>query len=276
MEIFASYSGFDFLVFYFMMLITCVFVGLWIPANLRPEGAHAEVNDMQEIAFLSGGKVRHATALMAKLFAQGGLAEAENKRLRVARTELDVSDVERSILREIGALKLSHFKKTLQNEAREVEARLIQRGLLMDQGDRLQLRVLSTLPYIVLFAIGLYREQAGAAAGEPTGFLVVLLCLTAIAGVIRAVRLNARTMMGNAAIRDLEERSGRLKRAPQASEAGYAVAIFGTGVLVGTPWEPVHATRQAAYGGAGGDTGDHSDSGGDSGCGGGGCGGCGG
>ncbi len=276
MEIFASYSGFDFLVFYFMMLITCVFVGLWIPANLRPEGTRADLTEVQDIALLSGGKERHATALMAQLYAQGGLAEAENKRLRVAQTDLDVSEAERSILRELGALKLSHIKKTLHAEALRVEAGLIKRGLLMDQGQRLQLRVLSTLPYIVLFAIGFYRQQAGAAIGESTGFLIILLCLTALAGLIRAVRLNARTMMGNVAMRDLEEGSSRLKRAPQAAEAGYAVAIFGTGVLVGTPWEPVHATRQAAYGGAGGDTGDHSDSGGDSGCGGGGCGGCGG
>ena len=64
-----------------------------------------------------------------------------------------------------------------------------------------------------------------------------------------------------------------MKRAPQASEAGYAVAIFGTGVLVGTPWEPLHAIQRS-----GGDTG--TGGGGDgggcgSGCGGG-CGGCGG
>ena len=39
MEIFSSYSGTDFLVFYCFMLATCVVAGLWIPATCaRPGG----------------------------------------------------------------------------------------------------------------------------------------------------------------------------------------------------------------------------------------------
>jgi hypothetical protein len=49
-----------------------------------------------------------------------------------------------------------------------------------------------------------------------------------------------------------------------------AVALFGTGVLVGTPWEPVHALKQKDGDGGGAD----GSSDGGSGCGG--CGGCGG
>jgi uncharacterized protein (TIGR04222 family) len=170
-----------------------------------------------------------------------------------------------------GELRLSEAKKRLKSEAECIDARLVRRGLMMEKDDRLKLRLLSVLPYAALFAIGLYRQQAGEAAGEPTGFLVGLLCITAALGLWRLATGNPRTMAGNAVVRELEEEGSRLKRAPQANEAGYAVAIFGTGVLVGTPWEPVHAARQTGAGGDGGG----SDGDGGSGCGGG-CGGCGG
>lgn len=38
MEVFSSYTGADFLVFYAVMLLTCIFAGIWIPANLREAG----------------------------------------------------------------------------------------------------------------------------------------------------------------------------------------------------------------------------------------------
>ena len=277
MEIFSSYTGPEFIGFYFVMLATCVFAGLWIPANLRPDGKRGSVNGIEETAVLAGGTTQHATALLADLFAQGALEDAEKGRLRVVSKELETSAAGRSILGEIGALKLGHVKSALKAHALEIEAALIERGLLMDQGQRMVLRLLSVLPYLALLVIGIYRQSAGQAAGEPTGFLVILLIATLLFAVIRLFRFNPRTMAGNEALRDLELANSRIQRAPQSSEAGMAVAIFGTGVLVGTPWEPVHAARQAAYGGgSGGDTGDHGSDGGDSGCGGGGCGGCGG
>jgi uncharacterized membrane protein YgcG len=58
-----------------------------------------------------------------------------------------------------------------------------------------------------------------------------------------------------------------------ADEAAMAVALFGTAVLVGTPWQPVHAMRQQQGSGDAGGSGGSDSGGGD---GGGGCGGCGG
>ena len=124
--------------------------------------------------------------------------------------------------------------------------------------------------FIVLFAIGLYRQRAGEALGEPTGILVALLVVTLVLALWRGFTGNPRTIAGNEIVRTLEQNGSRLKRAPQANEAGYAVAIFGTGVLVGTPWEPVHAARQAGAGGDGGAYAGGDGDGGDGGCGGGG------
>ncbi|WP_298467060.1 TIGR04222 domain-containing membrane protein [uncultured Erythrobacter sp.] len=275
MQIFSSYTGFDFVAFYLVMLITSIFASIWMPAVLRRDGRPDEPKGMEETAFLSGGKVRHTTAILTDLFAQGAFEEEKRGKLRVVRKNFEVGEAGRAVLAEIGALRFSHFKSTLHNYARRVEAQLTERGLLLDQGQRFELRVLSILPYIALVVLGLYRVQAGSALGEPTGFLVALLLATAVFALVRFYKFNPRTRAGNEALKVLEERSSRLRRAPAASEVGFAVALFGTGVLVGTPWEPVHAMTQLQSGGNGG-SGSNDGGCGGGGCGGGGCGGCGG
>ena len=270
MEIFSSYTGADFLAFYAVMLVTCVFLGLWIPANLRPDGRTGTVEDLEEVAVLVGGADQHSVAVLSDLFAQNALHEVRKGELAVARTGTSASDAGRAVLAKIGAFKLGEVQKSLEIHAQRVEARLVRRGLLMTSDDRWKLRCISVLPYIALFVIGLYRQQAGAALGEPTGFLIALMVVTVVLGFMRMVKFNPRTVAGNLLVRDLEDQGSRLKRAPQANEAGYAVAIFGTGVLVGTPWEPVHAMRQTGSS----DSGTSGD--GDGGGCGGGCGGCGG
>lgn len=273
MEIFSSYSGADFLLIYAVMLATCVLAGLWIPANLRSPGRRGDELAMEEVAVLSGGLERHAQAVSADLLARGGLAAASAKTVRVDRDDLETGSAGRSVLRKVGEFGLREIGVAVGGDGQAIRQKLEARGLMMSKSEVSRLRWLSVLPYAALFAIGLYRQQAGEALGEPTGLLIGLLVLTFIFALIRMARFNARTMAGNEVIRKLEEESSRLRRAPQAGEAGVAVALFGTGVLVGTPWEPVHAMRQAAGGGDGGSSGDSGDGGG--GCGGG-CGGCGG
>jgi uncharacterized protein (TIGR04222 family) len=164
--------------------------------------------------------------------------------------------------------------KSLRGEAKAIKARLVRRGMLMREEEALKLRLYATAPYAVLLALGLYRQQAGAALGEPTWFLIALIALTFILAAIRFFKFSPRTLGGDRALAALAERSNRIRRAPQPAEIGLAVGLFGTAVLVGTPWESVHAMRQAASSGDGGSSGG-SDGDGGGGCGGG-CGGCGG
>lgn len=276
MEIFGSYTGTEFLVFYVVMFATCVVAGVWIQATLRPDGRRGDVDDMEEIAVLNGGADRLNVAVLSSLFARGALTSGGSKKLFVANRDAADSEAERAVTAKVGGFSLAEARKSLNAQAERVEARLIGRGLMMDASERLRLRFLSALPYAVLFVIGLYRQQAGEALGEPTGLLIVLLCVTFVFGLIRFFTGTKRTIAGQKVLKNLEEESSRLKRAPQANEAGFAVALFGTGVLVGTPWEPVHAARQAASGGDGGGSHDSDSGDGGGGCGGGGCGGCGG
>ena len=105
------------------------------------------------------------------------------------------------------------------------------------------------------------------------------MIVTAALAMIRFFTIDPRTAAGIEAVQDLRARSDRFSRAPLPDEAAMAVALFGTTVLVGTPWEPVHAMRKPEGDGGSGCSGGSSDSSssdGGSGCGGGGCGGCGG
>lgn len=273
MEIFESYTGPGFLAFYAAMLATCVFLGFWIAANLRPTGRKGEVGDMEEVAVLVGGADQHLASVLSDLFVNGALLQTGKKKFTVAKRDLGTGQAGKAVLSKAGDFSFLEARITLKDHAERIEQRLIKRGLMIPREERWKLRTLSALPYLALLLIGLYRQQAGAAVGEPTGLLIGLLGITVALGLLRLIKFNPRTMAGNAMVREIEERGSRLKRAPQANEAGYAVAIFGTGVLVGTPWEPVHAARQAGSGGDAGYSGDGD--GGGSGCGGG-CGGCGG
>lgn len=277
MEFFASYTGPDFLAFYAVMLITSIFAGIWIPANLRAEGRRSELREMEEVAVLAGGKNRHAAAVISDLIARDALGAGAKNKLTIQRTEIETGSAGRSLLRKVADFDLREARSSVEADSAAIEAGLIQRGLMMDSGESTALRFYSISPYVALFLLGLYRQQAGSALGEPTGFLIMLLALTVVLAGFRFFRYSARTKAGNEALRELEVSASRLRRAPSAAEAGMSVAIFGTAALVGTPWEPVHSMHRAAATGTGGDGGGGADGdGGGGGCGGGGCGGCGG
>ena len=273
MQLFETWTGADFLAFYAVMLVTCLGLSLWITANLRPAGRKVKLEDPEEIALLAGGAERHALTVLADLYVQGAIDRAKKSSVSVRRAQAQTTPAGTAVLRKVGDFSLGETMRTLRDHAAEIEQRLVRRGLLMERGEAIRLRVFTALPFVALFFLGLYRERAGAALGEPTGFLIALLVVTAVVGLVRFAGDNARTVAGNRALREWQKRSSRLKRAPQGGEVPLAVGLFGTGVLAGTPFAHVHAMRQSGSG----DSGSGGDGGGDGGDGGGGCGGgCGG
>lgn len=274
MQLFSSWTGGDFLLFYTMLLVLAVAASWWIPLNLRPRGRSADSLDSESIAFLAGGPQRHAEAVLADLYARGGLLDAGGRKLQVEPGVTPASLAGRAVMSLKGSFRIDSVRKALVPAAEQIVARLRRQGL-MAYGDQIsRLRWLSAAPFAVLLLIGLYRERAGSALGEPTGGLIGLMLITAAAMAIRLARFDRRTTGGIETLHRLQDKAERLRRAPKPEEAALAVALFGTAVLVGTPWEAVHAMRQQGSGEASG-SGD-SDSDGGSGCGGGGCGGCGG
>lgn len=271
MQLFSSWTGGDFLLFYIMLLLVATLAAWWIPAQLRGDGRHSESADAEDIALLAGGRANHTDSVIADLFARGGLIKVSKGKLSVIEPGLPASPSGRALLATRSPFSRKEADSLLAIHAARIAARLRREGLMLRPEQLTRLRWLSIAPFLTLALIGLYRQRAGSALGEPTGFLVVLLVLTVVLALVRYARFDQRTAAGIMAVRHWRERSSRLRRAPQAGEAAMAVALFGTGVLVGTPWEPVHALRQKSGGdGAGGG---ESSSDGD---GGGGCGGCGG
>ena len=161
MEIFGSYSGTDFLVFYCVMLATAMFCGMWIAANLRAQGTRSEVSDMEEAAVLSGGIVRHAMAVSSDLLARKGLTTGSKGHLRVDDAGIDTGPAGRSILNHREEIQFSQLQLATASAGREIAERLTSKGLLMTDAEQMKLRWLSVLPYIALLAIGIYRYQAG-------------------------------------------------------------------------------------------------------------------
>ncbi|MCL9981868.1 MAG: TIGR04222 domain-containing membrane protein [Erythrobacter sp.] len=274
MELFSSWTGSDFLQFYIMLLVLSAVAGWWIPAQLRPAGRASESLDAEDLAMLGGGRERFADSLLADLFVRGGLAAVSAGKLEVVQPGLPASPAGKALLAYGAPISASAASKAVGVHAERVAARLRRSGLLLRPEELTQLRWLSIAPFCALLLLGLYRQRAGSAEGEATGFLVILMVLTAGLALLRFFKVDHRTRAGIAAVQGFRARAARLSAAPRPEEVATAVALFGTGVLVGTPWEPVHAMRHQSGGGDGGSSDSSSDGGSDGG--GGGCGGCGG
>lgn len=275
-EGFSTYTGGDFLAFYALLLATAIAAGVWLPGFLRSDGSNRRVTDRYDMAYLVGGPRRVTEAALAQLVGIDAIAAAGERKMRVVRQEGADNALEKDLLRKTGDFGLTEAHKTVSPYIEDIEERLTRGGLLLDKGERNQLRFVSVLPYVAVLAVGWYRRSAGVAEGEPVGYLTALMVAAAVFGFIRLVKLDPRTRGGLAAVAEGKAASKRLKTAPTGPEMGFGVALFGTAILAGTPYSELHAMRQAA---TSSDSGFSSDDGGDSGGGdgdcGGGCGGCG-
>ena len=278
MQLFSSWTGSDFLLFYIALLGFSTFAAWWMPAHLRSGGRRGDSADAESLALLAGGRERFADALLADLYVRGGLAPGEAGTLSVTDPRLPSTPAGRAVLAFEGPLTLKEARALLDAHAERLAARLQRSGLLLRPDEVSRLRWLSVAPFAALLMIGFYRERAGSALGEPTGFLIALMGLTAVIALIRFFMIDTRTQAGIAEVAHHKAAAQRFARAPRPDEVSMAVALFGTAVLVGTPWEPVHALRQqgGSSDSSGGDSGGDSSSDSGGGDGGGGCGGCGG
>lgn len=270
---FSSYTGGEFLSFYIALMVAAIYAGASLPNFLRPEGREQRVTDMGELAWLAGGPKRFAEAVLARLYGIGALNEVGRTKLGVVRAAAGRNAAERALLRGSPELDFKQAQDILQFHAEDVETQLVKQGLVLSQRERLSLRLAGLAPYIFILLVGLYRRQAGQALDEPVGLLTLLMFRTIIFAVIRYFVFDLRTRAGQNAIERAMESSKRLSSAATGPELGTAVAIFGTIILVGTPFQTLHAMRQT-HSGDGGGSSDGGSS--DGGCGGGGCGGCGG
>jgi uncharacterized protein (TIGR04222 family) len=272
-------AGGPFLTLYIVLLVPTLLAGFLIPPWLRPEGRSGRVTDPGQLALLAGGRQRFYDTSMTRLLAADALKLIGGKDFLAASGARghSVPDDEVLALARRAPASLKSVERVLQPHAAATESDLVDAGLLIDRDVTAQLRFWQTSPYLLLLLFGMTKLWIGVARERPVGFLIALLFVTAIAALLRFTTADRRTRAGKALLDGARDRSDRLRRAPTRDEAALGVALFGTGVLLGSAWSDYHGMRRASDGGGGFDGG--SGSSGDGGCGGGGggggCGGCG-
>ena len=268
---FSSYSGADFLAFYAALIVAAIIASVWTPAYLRPDGRMSDVRDAEALAYLAGRHRRFVESVVATLFGRGDL-RVESRHIIKSLHAQGETPAEKALLRVVGDISWSAAKSSLDAHANAMRRELERKGLLIAEGERLYHRVMPALPFAFLLLLGAFRWQAGSAQGEPVGYLTMLMLVTLVLGLIRLVKFNPRTRAGEQVLESARTEAQRLRSATPANETGLAVGLFGTAVLVGTPYAPLHAMNKSNAAGGGSSTGDGDGGGG---CGGG-CGGCGG
>ncbi len=272
-------AGGPFLTLYIVLLVPTVIAGFLIPPWLRPEGRSGRATDAGQLALLAGGRQRFYDAIVTRLLAADALRLTGGKDFLAApgATGHSTPDNEVLALARRAPASWKSIEWALQPHATETEGDLVDAGLLMDRSIATQLRFWQTTPYLVLLLFGMTKLWVGVVRDRPVGFLIALLVATAFAALIRFAVVDRRTRAGKALLDGARDCSDRLRRAPTRDEAALGVALFGTGVLLGSALSAYHNMRRVIDAGAGGGSG----GGGDGGCGGGGgdgggggCGGC--
>jgi uncharacterized protein (TIGR04222 family) len=270
-----SWNPFDwaagpFLAFY---LATAAIVFVWgfrLRSTIGPAAQAIGRLSELELAYLAGGASRLGDAALLSLTSGNGAMIDPNGH---AITVTDRAPLARLIGR-MPFLQLQpnmtrqQFQAALKPIVELVQGRLQKLGYHPTNDQMTSFRM-SVLPYVgLLLVFGMIKVFLGAERNHPVGFLVILLILTAIAGIVLATR-PARTRAGKDAVARYRASHARAARAPLDHELLLAVALSGAVVLSGTDYAPVYAASRTMS-----NSGNSGCGGGGGGGDGGGCGGC--
>jgi uncharacterized protein (TIGR04222 family) len=281
-------KGTDFFYFLIPAMIGAICLGRVIRTAMQrpgPRPGDDAVNlTWEQAAYLAGGYPRLTTAAIARL-AEAKIVRVLDDRLEAGKVvPQDRSPVENVV---IGQLPISKTQLKSLNDAVEARfgnqaAKLEEDGFAIAKPKRFLGNIASLMPLaVVVLLIGVPRLLMGFMNHKPIEFLLIALIAGSIIGTaVCLIGARSRSQRGEYVLDQHRKRSASHK-----SDAGMAVALFGTAILAGTAvaylndWYP-RPTASGADGGCGSGCGTSSDSGG-SGCssgdgGGGGCGGCGG
>lgn len=239
-----------------------------------------------ETAYLQSGPERVFLTATVKLIQRGHLVLSENsKKIDLGRPLPAKADpIEKDVMNSHSDYSdPAKAQKNCRLNLEDINQKLLDDGLLVSAGKKKLIQFLTAGPFLLLFVLGLAKIVVGLQRDKPVliliGFCVICLITTLMVSGT-APRL---TGFGKRLLDSLRTRYAALKTDKAAYTPGYdhiglPVALFGTAVLLGSPYDSLGRTLQPLSGSSGDSSSSSSSgcSGGDGGGGGSGCGGCGG
>jgi len=252
--------------------------------------AQTPVLDPYETAFLAGGERRAINAAIATLVRSGNLDLANSSPATFTKGPAPTADrhpLERATYDAFGGFIYSSLKGAQQKSLPSlapVQQRLRELGLFTSARSNAIAVATSLLVMLCVIAVGIAKINIGMDRGKPTGFLVVLVGVTAILSLATLTRRLGRTPHGDQRLAQLRAEAAELqttiKNEPDSvsdQQLVTALGLFGFGLMAAYPLGNLHAVLAGQQiGRSSGGGGISSGCGGACGSGGGGCGGGGG
>ncbi|RSD08592.1 TIGR04222 domain-containing membrane protein [Amycolatopsis eburnea] len=288
---------------YLALLLLTALVAVVRLALLARGHAGGAPKRAEELALLTGGRLRAGEVVVARLLDQQVVRlDGSGRVSRVKGSAIDA--LGRAALQKVGkhGSSVDRVRAAVAEhpELRELETALAGRGLLADPRKARTTRVAAAVALWLLVVLGVVRLIAGASTGHPVGYLLGLLVLGLVLAIFATVKTRNEpqvkaTSAGRKAAADAR-RAGTLTAGPAGAVAagGFAghpdkdIRLAVSRATQKSPARPYRASRTrwasagggAAVGYYGGSScgggGGSSCGGGGGGCGGGGGGGCGG
>ena len=255
-----------FLALYLTIAAIVFLQGFSFRSMIGPAAQASRQLSVLELAYLAGGARRLGDAILLSLTSGNGATIApKNHKITVTdQTPLAGLVGQPTLLPVWPDMTRQQFQTAVDPVVEQVQGRLQALGYCPTDDQMTSFRM-TILPFVgLLLVFGIIKVLVGAERHHPVGILVVLLVLTALAGIALA-KHPTRTRAGNEVLRTYQAAHARASRAPLDHELLLAVALSGAVVLSGTAYASVYAASRTMN--SGGD-------GGGCGGGGGGCGGC--
>jgi uncharacterized protein (TIGR04222 family) len=262
-----------FLALYLTIAIIILLPGLRFRSMIGPAAQAPHPLNVLELAYLAGGARRLGDAVLLSLTAGNGatIAPKDHKITVTDQTPLATLLDRPSLLPVWPDMTRRQFQAAAKPLVEQVQGRLQGFGYYPTDDQMTSFRM-TVLPFVVLLLVfGIIKASVGVERQHPVGILVILLILTAFAGIALATR-PTQTRAGKEVLQTYQASHARASRAPLDHELLLAVALSGAVVLWGTAYASVYAASQKMNIGGGGCGGGGGGDGG--GGGGGGCGGC--
>jgi uncharacterized protein (TIGR04222 family) len=279
-------KGADFFYVLIPLIVASLAIGGMIRMRMRgpaPQDGDDNINlTREQAAYLAGGAGRLTSAVIARLVQQHAISvTGDTLTAGSPSKDFHPSVIEQCVLSRLPLAKtdLKELQKTLENRFEPQAEKMEADGLLMSGSQRLVMALAGLAPFaVVMIFLALPRLLLGLSNGKPSEYLIIVLIVSVLIAWGTLGRRSRTTRRGDAVL--IYERAKHARQQQDAvSDAGLAVALFGTAVLAGSSvamlqsWYPRQTSADSGCG-SGCSSGAGCGGGGDGG--GGGCGGCGG